>query len=81
MKDTIEGQPGSRLRQSATHAAKGRFEVTDPDGSIGDIEWTYAYYELAERGLVTTPTGETHLFQGFLGPQTPGLFEMTKTTE
>jgi hypothetical protein len=79
MKDAIEGEPGSHLRQSATQAAKGRFPVTETDGSMGEIEWTYAYYELAQRGLITTPSGETRQFSGFLGPQTTGLFALTDT--
>jgi len=78
MKDTIEGAPDSKLRQSATHAAKGHFEVTESDASIGTIEWSYAYYELAERGYVTDDAGKSRLFSGFLGNQTTGLFEMTR---
>jgi hypothetical protein len=73
MKDSIEGDPGTKLRQSATKAATGSFAVTEADGSAGKIDWTYAYYELAERGLE-----DGKLFMGFLGPQTPGLFEMTR---
>jgi hypothetical protein len=77
MKDTIEGERGTKLRQSSTRAAEGEFPVREADGSLGEIPWTYAYYELAERGEVDTPEGR-RLFTGFLGPQTPGLFEMTR---
>jgi len=80
MKDAIEGERGSRLRQTATQAARGRFPVREDDGRPGELEWTYAYYELAERGTVTGPDGHTRLFTGFLGPQTPGLFEMTRVS-
>lgn len=78
MKDNIEGERGSRLRQSSTRAAEGEFEVVEDDGTLGLLPWTYAYYELAERGMVAGPGGEMKLFTGFLGPQTPGLFEMTR---
>lgn len=73
MKDSIEGDPGTKLRQSATKAATGSFAVTESDGSTGMLDWTYAYYELAERSFE-----DGKLFMGFLGPQTPGLFEMTR---
>lgn len=78
LKDSIEGEPGTKLRQSATKAATGDFPVREADGSLGSINWTYAYYELAERGMIKNEAGEEVLFTGFLGPQTPGLFEMTR---
>jgi hypothetical protein len=80
MKDTIEGEAGSKLRQTATQAAGGEFAVTEGDGSIGQLPWTYAYYELAERNYITDEQGERKLYAGFLGEQTPGLFEMTRNT-
>ena len=49
-------------------------EVIEDDGSPGKLDWTYAYYELAERGQV-----DGKLFQGFLGEQATHLFDMTKT--
>ncbi|HRX86303.1 MAG TPA: DUF1338 family protein [Phycisphaerae bacterium] len=78
MKAAIEGAPGSKLRQSATAAADGDFPVTEDDGSVGALHWTYAYYELAERGQVQDESGAWIPFTGFLGAQTPGLFEMTR---
>lgn len=78
LKDSIEGEVGSKLCQSATKAATGDFPVREADGSIGSLNWTYAYYELAQRGMITNDAGEEVLFTGFLGPQTPGLFEMTR---
>ncbi|MCB9851087.1 MAG: DUF1338 domain-containing protein [Phycisphaerales bacterium] len=78
MKDSIEGEPGSKLRQSSTKASQGEFEVTEDDGQIGLIPWTYAYYELAEREYITQEDGTLALFNGFLGAQTKGLFEMTR---
>jgi len=63
MKPEIEGAPGSKLRQSSTEAVTLPVRVKE-----GTLEWTYAYFELAER----------HGFDGFLGPQASNLFEMTK---
>lgn len=80
VKDTIEGERNGLLRQSATHAVRGRFDVTEADGSPGKIDWTYAYYEIAERGYVTDESGGSRLFSGFFGQQTTGLFEMTRVS-
>lgn len=79
MKETIEGQKGSKLRQSATQAVKEEVEVKTNEGSDW-LNWTYAYYELAERGWVETE-GNKKLFSGFLGEQATHLFDMTKTRE
>lgn len=72
MKPAIEGERGSRLRQSSTEAVSvptlmrmGRKEALRP--------WTYAYFELAERPLI-----EGRRFEGFLGGQAANLFEMTR---
>ncbi|MDX6769378.1 MAG: DUF1338 domain-containing protein [Elusimicrobiota bacterium] len=72
MKPAIEGEPGSRLRQSSTEAVvlptemrAGRKTVRAP--------WTYAYFELAERPLI-----DGRRFEGFLGGQATNLFEMTR---
>ncbi|MCA9174156.1 MAG: DUF1338 domain-containing protein [Planctomycetales bacterium] len=78
-KDSIEGAPGSILRQSATAAAECEVDVTIA-GKPATTSWTYAYFELAERGLVTDPTtGQQHRFDGFLGEQATQLFEMTRS--
>ncbi len=79
MKDTPEGEKGSKLQQSATLAVKEEVEVLGEDG-IEKITWTYAYYELAQRGYVSE-NGEQKLFTGFLGEQAAHLFDMTKTRE
>ncbi len=78
MKETIEGAPGSKLRQTATAAAV--IDVPVRDGGVETtMPWTYAYFELAERGQVTDPeTGRRVRFEGFLGPQATQLFEMTR---
>jgi hypothetical protein len=78
MKPEIEGVAGSKLRQTATAAVEievpmrvGGHEIKSP--------WSYAYFELAERGDVLDPdTGKPVRFEGFLGPQATQLFEMTR---
>lgn len=79
MKSEIEGAPGSKLRQSATEAVVINVPVRVA-GRMQKMPWTYAYFELAERGTVTNPaTGQQERFEGFLGPQATQLFEMTRT--
>ncbi|MDA0659121.1 MAG: DUF1338 domain-containing protein [Planctomycetota bacterium] len=78
MKDAIEGQPGSRLRQSATAAVDGFVKVLDNDHVV-QTEWSYAYFEIAERGLIhPTATKHPERFEGFLGSQAAQLFDMTR---
>ncbi len=79
MKESIEGEKGSKLRQSATQAVKIDVDVIGDDGPE-TICWTYAYYELAERGFIEE-NGEMKLFSGFLGDQAAHLFDMTRTRE
>ena len=79
MKETIEGQKGSKLQQTATQAVKEEVEVKTDEG-IEMINWTYAYYELAQRDFVEVD-GKTKLFSGFLGEQATHLFDMTKTRD
>lgn len=78
MKEAIEGEAGSKLRQTATQAVDEDCEVTEADGRPGRLRWSYAYYELAERGTVPGPDGRPRLFSGFLGQQATHLFEMTR---
>ncbi len=77
MKSEIEGSGGSGLRQTATQAISEPVTVRDnATGEFTQIPWTYAYYEIAERGPIA---GEGNgLFEGFLGPQANNLFEMTR---
>lgn len=77
MKSEIEGEPGSKLRQTATKAVMELCPVLEEDGTEGTIEWSYAYYEFAERNMITNENGKKILFQGFLGEQATHLFEMT----
>ena len=78
MKSDIEGEAGSRLRQTATEAAVVDVEVTEA-GQTTNLPWTYAYFELAERGeVIDSESGESTRFEGFLGPQATQLFDMTR---
>jgi hypothetical protein len=78
MKNELEGERGSKLRQSSTQAVDAACEVAESDGRISKMMWSYAYYELAERGMIPGPNGKAVLFQAFLGAQATNLFEMTK---
>jgi hypothetical protein len=78
MKAEIEGARGSKLRQTATEAVTIDVEVSE-QGRPTTMPWSYAYFELAERGDITDgETGRRGRFEGFLGPQATQLFEMTK---
>lgn len=79
MKKEIEGERGSKLRQSATEAVTIDVPVIDAQGQAISMPWTYAYFELAERNeVVDATTGKKGRFEGFLGPQATNLFEMTR---
>ena len=73
IKSTIEGDVGSKLRQTSTQAVVTDVDIVGDDGRPTIMPWTYAYMEFAER-VVTNGTR----FEGFLGPQAAELFEMTK---
>lgn len=78
MKAEIEGERGSKLRQTATEAVTIDVAVHDK-GLPAAMPWTYAYFELAQRDVVTDPaTSKPMRFEGFLGPQATNLFEMTR---
>lgn len=78
MKQEIEGVAGSKLRQTATAAVEIEVPVLDK-GQETTMPWSYAYFELAERGDVPDhDTGKPTRFEGFLGPQATQLFEMTR---
>lgn len=78
IKKDIEGKRGNKLRQSSTEAIIEMCPVREYDGSMGEIEWTYAYYELLERHEVKDASGKKSLFTGFLGDQATNLFDMTR---
>jgi hypothetical protein len=78
MKKEIEGERGSKLRQTATEAVNIEVDVA-VSGQPAKMPWTYAYFELAQRDPMLDPaTGQQQRFEGFLGPQATNLFEMTR---
>ena len=78
MKKEIEGERGSKLRQSATEAVNIEVDVLE-GGGPRKMPWSYAYFELAQRDEYVDPqTGKRLRFEGFLGPQATNLFEMTR---
>ena len=77
MKDSIEGEKDSKLRQTATLAVKEEVKVKGEIG-IEKIIWTYAYFELAQRNYIEEG-GAQKLFSGFLGEQASHMFDMTQT--
>ncbi len=78
MKAEIEGEHGSILRQSATAAVEIHVPILD-QGTETTTPWSYAYFELAERGEILNPsTNKPERFEGFLGAQATHLFEMTR---
>jgi hypothetical protein len=78
MKAEIEGEPGSKLRQSATDAVTIEVAVRDGQDKL-KMPWKYAYFEIAERPYLANPaTGKSERFEGFLGPQATNLFDMTR---
>ena len=78
LKNTIEGAPGSKLRQTATHAVVTNVTVMD-EGIPTSMPWPYAYMEFCERNTIIT-NGVEQRFEGFLGAQATELFEMTNAT-
>jgi hypothetical protein len=78
MKKEIEGERGSKFRQTSTEAVVVPVKVKDGTKTI-EIPWTYAYFEIADRPLLKNPlTGKMERFEGFLGAQATNLFDMTK---
>lgn len=78
VKSEIEGELGSKLRQSATEAVRIEVNMLE-QGQPCRVPWSYAYFELAERNAVLDPeTGKWVRFEGFLGAQATHLFEMTR---
>lgn len=76
MKATIEGEAGSKLRQTSTTAVVTNVDIMGNDGHPTTMPWTYAYMEFAERNAI-----DGKRFEGFLGPQATELFEMTKIAD
>lgn len=79
MKEKIEGEKGSIMRQSATLAVKEDVAVKG-DGENDEITWTYAYLEVIQRGY-HEDNGQKSLFQGFIESQERHLYNLTRTLD
>ena len=77
MKDEIEGEKGSKLRQSASLSVKEEVKIKSENG-FEKMIWTYAYFELVQRNYIEE-NGVQKLFNGFLGEQANHLFDLTET--
>lgn len=79
-KPEIAGEKGSLLRQAATLPVKENYLFPDGEGDFHEMAWTYAYFQLTERGYITE-NNETRLFKGFMENQVSRLFKTTLTRE
>jgi hypothetical protein len=78
-KSEMEGSMESGLCQTATKAVTEQVWVqNDATGTLVQIPWPYAYYEIAERYRIKNSSGDSVLFEGFLNVQAQRLFEMTR---
>jgi hypothetical protein len=80
MKREIAGKKGTLLRQAATHPVRETYLFPDGEGDFNEMAWTYAYFQLTERGTIKDETN-TGLFPGFLVEQVSRLFKTTLTRE
>jgi Domain of unknown function (DUF1338) len=78
MKSAIEGSIETGLCQTATQAVIEQAWVQDDTGTLIQIPWPYAYYEIAERHQIKNSADDLVLFEGFLSAQAQQLFEMTR---
>jgi Domain of unknown function (DUF1338) len=78
MKSAIEGSIETGLCQTATQAVIEQAWVQNDTGTLIQIPWPYAYYEIAERHPIKNSAGDLVLFEGFLRAQAQQLFEMTR---
>jgi hypothetical protein len=80
MKREIAGEKGTPLRQAATLPVRETYLFPDGEGDFQEMAWTYAYFQLTQRGTIQDNNG-TRLFPGFLGEQVSRLFKTTQTRE
>ncbi|MBW6534417.1 MAG: DUF1338 family protein [Mariniphaga sp.] len=79
LKEKIEGKKGSVLQQTATLAVKEDIKVK-MENEMEEINWTYAYLELIQRGFIEVE-GQRTLFQGFIESQERHLYNLTRTLD
>jgi hypothetical protein len=79
MKGAVEGERGARLRQTATEAVELPATMVGAAGAAQEVQWPYAYFELAQRDTYRGADGDEERYEGFLSTQATNLFEMTRT--
>lgn len=75
----IQGEPGSKLRQTATMAATMETPVREADGSIGSAQTEKQFVEIIERGLVDSADGTPRIFKNFLAANAEKIFDAAST--
>jgi len=76
MKTQIESDTEGKLRQTATEAVNVPVPIKK-NGVVSEVEWPYAYFELAQRDPFKDDKGELTRFEGFLSANATHLFDMT----
>jgi hypothetical protein len=79
-KREIAGEKGTSLRQAATLPVRETYLFPDGEGDFHEMAWTYAYFQLTERGFIKDKNG-SYLFSGFLQEHVSQLFKTTLTRE
>ena len=75
----IQGEPGSKLRQTATMAATMETPVREADGRIGSAQTERQFVEIIERGLVDNSDGAPRIFKNFLAANAEQIFGAAAT--
>jgi len=75
----IQGEPGSKLRQTATMAATMETPVREADGRIGRAQTEKQFVEIIERGLVDSTDGAPRIFKNFLAANAEKIFDAAST--
>jgi hypothetical protein len=78
----IQGEPGSKLRQTATMAATMDTPIREPAGTIGAMQTEKQFVEIIERNQATdhgiplwTQNGEPLVFRNFLAANAEKIFD------
>eukprot|EP00286_Rhodomonas_abbreviata_P016787 CAMPEP_0181316212 /NCGR_PEP_ID=MMETSP1101-20121128/15777_1 /TAXON_ID=46948 /ORGANISM="Rhodomonas abbreviata, Strain Caron Lab Isolate" /LENGTH=386 /DNA_ID=CAMNT_0023423449 /DNA_START=100 /DNA_END=1260 /DNA_ORIENTATION=- len=77
MKSQIEGDTGGKLRQTATQAVNMPIAMARGN-KVVEVDWPYAYFELAQRDPYTDHDGQLTRFEGFLSANATHLFDITQ---
>ncbi len=80
LKREIAGEKNSSIRQAATVPVKETYRFPLSEGDFDEMPWTYAYFQLTERGYHGEGTDRT-LFPGFLQERASKWFNNTLTRE